>query len=131
MAWRWRKSIGRGPFRINLTKRGIGWSVGVPGLRYGRSPSGRKYISQGIPGTGLYRIKYLPTNPQLPAPTPGTQPGPLPVPPPIHQPPPIVAAAPPAPTQLPGPGAGAPMVTAPNVLSRASGAITRFFDRMF
>jgi hypothetical protein len=28
-----RKSIGRGPFRINLSKRGIGFSVGVRGLR--------------------------------------------------------------------------------------------------
>lgn len=59
MSWRWRKSIGRGPFRINLTKRGIGYSIGIPGLRYGRSPDGRRYVSQGIPGTGLYRIKYF------------------------------------------------------------------------
>lgn len=34
-------------------------SWGVPGLRFGVSPSGRKYISFGIPGTGLYFIKYL------------------------------------------------------------------------
>jgi hypothetical protein len=59
MSWRWRKSIRTGPFRINITKRGVGYSVGIPGLRYGRSPQGRKYVSQSIPGTGLYRIKYL------------------------------------------------------------------------
>lgn len=86
MSWRWRKSIGRGPFRINITKRGIGYSVGIPGLRYGRSPTGRKYVSQGIPGTGLYRIKYLGAKirgrgqtalpPQTTVPVPGPAPAP-------------------------------------------------------
>ena len=59
MGWRWRKSVGRGPLRINLSRNGIGWSLGVPGLRVGRSPSGKGYVSQSIPGTGLYRIKYF------------------------------------------------------------------------
>lgn len=34
-------------------------SWGIPGFRFGVSPSGRKYFSLGIPGTGLYFIKYL------------------------------------------------------------------------
>lgn len=34
-------------------------SWGIPGFRFGVSPSGRKYFSIGIPGTGLYFIKYL------------------------------------------------------------------------
>jgi len=59
MTWRWRRVIGRGPFRITLSKKGVGYSVGIPGLRFGRSPTGRDYASQSVPGTGLYRIKYL------------------------------------------------------------------------
>jgi hypothetical protein len=37
----------------------MGWSWGIPGFRYGISPNGQRYISVGIPGTGLYWIKYL------------------------------------------------------------------------
>ncbi|KAA6341047.1 hypothetical protein EZS27_011138 [termite gut metagenome] len=59
MAWRFRKSKNFGIFRTTLTKKGVGGSVGIPGLRIGVSPDGRKYFSFGIPGTGLYYIKYL------------------------------------------------------------------------
>ena len=73
MGWRFRKTFGRGPFRWTLTKKGIGASWGIPGLRFGISPSGQKYYSVGIPRTGLYYIKYFPvktvlmqlTTPQL------------------------------------------------------------------
>src|SRR3989442_10179228 len=90
MSWRWRKTIRTGPFRINITKRGVGYSVGIPGLRYGRSPQGRKYVSQSIPGTGLYRIKYLgakargrgqatfPAQTTVPGPIPTSTPAPTP-----------------------------------------------------
>lgn len=57
--WRFRKVFHRGPFRWTLSKRGIGRSWGIPGLRYGTSPSGQRYISISIPGTGLYWIKYF------------------------------------------------------------------------
>lgn len=67
--WRFRKVFGRGPFRSTLSKRGIGWSWGIPGLRYGVSPSGQRYISFGIPGTGLYWIKYLKQKPESPPPS--------------------------------------------------------------
>jgi hypothetical protein len=53
MGFFFRKSIGRGPFRINLSKRGIGFSVGVRGLRIGRSSTGRTYTRASIPGTGV------------------------------------------------------------------------------
>ena len=53
MGFFFRKSIGRGPFRINLSKRGVGFSVGIPGLRIGRSATGRKYTRASIPGTGI------------------------------------------------------------------------------
>ncbi|MFZ9688992.1 MAG: DUF4236 domain-containing protein [Phycisphaerales bacterium] len=53
MGWRFRRSIGRGPFRINLSKSGLGWSFGRRGARVGVGASGRKRWSIGIPGTGL------------------------------------------------------------------------------
>jgi hypothetical protein len=62
MGWRFRKIFSSGPFRWTWTKKGVGWSIGVPGLRYGVSPNGSRYISFGIPGTGLYFIKYLDKN---------------------------------------------------------------------
>lgn len=57
--WRFRKVFGRGPLRLTVTKRGVGWRIGGRLLRYGVSPDGRRYVSFGIPGTGLYWIKYL------------------------------------------------------------------------
>lgn len=48
-----RKSFGKGPLRINISKSGIGWSLGIPGLRFGRSSTGRRYTRAGIPGTGV------------------------------------------------------------------------------
>lgn len=59
MAWRFRKVFSTGPFRLSLSRRGVGWSWGVPGLRYGVSADGRRYVSVGFPGLGLYWIKYL------------------------------------------------------------------------
>lgn len=57
--WHWRKSFGRSPFRISFSKKGVGYSVGIRGLRFGRSAAGRLYVSQSIPGTGLRKITYL------------------------------------------------------------------------
>lgn len=59
---RFRKIFSIGPFRTSLSKTGVGFSWGFPGLRFGVSPNGRKYVSMGIPGTGLYMIKYLNSN---------------------------------------------------------------------
>lgn len=53
MGFFFRKSIGRGPLRINLSKSGVGWSLGIPGLRFGRSATGRTTTRAGIPGTGM------------------------------------------------------------------------------
>jgi Protein of unknown function (DUF4236) len=46
-----RKSIGFGPVRVNLSKRGVGLSVGIPGLRVG-TQAGRKglYVRGGTHG---------------------------------------------------------------------------------
>jgi hypothetical protein len=59
MPWRFRRFFGLGPFRWSLNKTGIGWSIGIPGIRYGISPAGQRHISIGIPGTGLYWVKYF------------------------------------------------------------------------
>lgn len=137
MGWRWRKSFGRGPLRINLSKRGIGWSLGIPGLRVGRSPSGRKYVSQSIPGTGLYWTKYFgggrqqtgtqPGAPGVAGPVPHV-PGSVPGAPPQPQlPPPTPAQNPAHPFRGQGPAGSSPRANAGGVV----GAVTRFFDRLF
>lgn len=59
MSWRFRKIYRTGPFRWTWSKRGIGWNWKLPGFRFGISPTGQKYISFGIPGTGFYYIKYF------------------------------------------------------------------------
>jgi hypothetical protein len=60
MAWHWNKSIPLfGGLRTNLSLNGIGWSWGLGFIRFGVSPSGRKWVSFGIPGTGFRYYKYL------------------------------------------------------------------------
>jgi hypothetical protein len=49
----YRKSISLGPFRVNASKSGLGYSVGGRGFRTGVSGSGRKYTSFSLPGTGV------------------------------------------------------------------------------
>ena len=44
-----RKSISAGPFRFNLSKSGVGLSVGVKGLRVGTGPRGH-YVQAGRGG---------------------------------------------------------------------------------
>ena len=53
MGFIYRKSLNLGPFRVNLSKSGIGFSVGGSGFHTGVSSRGRKYTSLGLPGTGL------------------------------------------------------------------------------
>ena len=54
-----RKSFRAGPIRFNLSKRGIGASVGVTGARIGMSSEGRAYVHGGR--GGLYYRKSLGT----------------------------------------------------------------------
>jgi Protein of unknown function (DUF4236) len=70
MGWYLRKSFGFGPLRVNLSKSGIGYSVGVPGARIGANSRGT-YIRMGR--GGVYYQKYLQTN----AGTPQSQPVPV------------------------------------------------------
>jgi hypothetical protein len=59
MAWRFRKIFRQGPFQSTISKRGVGWSVGVSGFRYGVGANGHRHVSAGIPGSGLYWYKDL------------------------------------------------------------------------
>ncbi len=53
MGFRFRKSKNFGPFRINISKSGIGWSVGGKGFRYTKRADGKTQTTTSIPGTGL------------------------------------------------------------------------------
>ena len=53
MGFTFRRSLNLGPFRVNLSRGGVGWSVGGRGFRTGRSGRGRKYTTVSIPGTGV------------------------------------------------------------------------------
>ena len=54
MAFRFQRSVKLLPgVRLNFSKSGIGASFGVPGARYSISPTGRRTITTGIPGTGM------------------------------------------------------------------------------
>ncbi len=60
MSLRFRKSIRIGKLaRINISKSGIGASVGVPGFRIGMGTDGRVRRTVGIPGTGIYNTEVI------------------------------------------------------------------------
>ncbi len=60
MGWTFRKSVGLGPFRVSVSKSGVGYSVGGRGFRVGMNAKGRRYSTFSIPGTGLSYRKNLP-----------------------------------------------------------------------
>jgi hypothetical protein len=68
MGWSFRRSINLGPLRVNLSKSGVGYSVGGRGFRVGQDARGRRYRSVSIPNTGIYRRDYQPQ--AQPAPNP-------------------------------------------------------------
>lgn len=57
MGIRFRKSIKVGPARINFSKSGIGWSIGVKGARLTKKSNGGYRTTAGIPGSGVYCSK--------------------------------------------------------------------------
>jgi hypothetical protein len=59
MGLRFRKSINLGPLRINLSKSGVGFSLGVKGFRIGRSAKGKNTATVSLPGTGLSYVQDL------------------------------------------------------------------------
>ena len=63
MPWGFRRSLKiAGPLRLNLSKSGLGLSLGVPGLHIGKGPRG-SYVRAGLPGTGIYYRKSLGNRP--------------------------------------------------------------------
>jgi Protein of unknown function (DUF4236) len=58
MAWHFRRSLNLGPLKVNLSKSGVGYSVGVRGFRAGRNAKGTAYTAASIPGTGIYNRQY-------------------------------------------------------------------------
>ena len=46
MGWYYRKSVGLGPFRINISKSGIGYSLGGGGFRTGVNARGRASLGR-------------------------------------------------------------------------------------
>lgn len=50
MGFFFRKSVGIGPFRLNLSKSGVGASLGVKGARLTMTPRGTTYITVGSHG---------------------------------------------------------------------------------
>ena len=60
MSIRFRKSMKLLPgVRLNFSKETVGLSFGVPGARYTINSKGRRTVSTGIPGTGLYNVETL------------------------------------------------------------------------
>lgn len=53
MGLRFRKSIKAGPLRINLSKSGVGYSIGGKGFRYTKKAGGGTRTTASIPGTGI------------------------------------------------------------------------------
>lgn len=58
MTWRFRRSLKLGPLKLNFSKSGVGYSVGVRGFRVGKDAKCRSYTAASIPGTGLYNRTY-------------------------------------------------------------------------
>lgn len=59
MGLRFRKSINIGPLRINFSKSGIGFSLGVKGFRVSRSAKGKNTATVSLPGTGVSYVQNL------------------------------------------------------------------------
>ena len=59
MGLRFRKSINIGTLRINFSKSGIGFSLGVKGFRVSRSAKGKMSATASLPGTGLSYVQNL------------------------------------------------------------------------
>lgn len=60
MSVRFRRSMKLMPgVRLNFNKDSVGMSFGVPGARYTVNSKGRRTVSTGIPGTGIYNVETL------------------------------------------------------------------------
>lgn len=74
MGFRFRKSKNFGPFRLNFSKSGIGYSVGVKGFRVTKKAGGGTRTTASIPGTGISYVQDYPdkkTSASTPSPSAG------------------------------------------------------------
>lgn len=53
MGMRFKKSINFGGARLNISKSGVGGSVGGKGFRYTKKANGGTRTTANVPGTGL------------------------------------------------------------------------------
>ena len=53
-----------GGLSTTASSQGLGVSWGIGGVRLGRSPTGRYWVSLSIPGTGIGFFQYLDKNKQ-------------------------------------------------------------------
>jgi hypothetical protein len=53
MGFYFRRSVRVGPFRVNVSRGGVGLSIGAGGFRHGVSGTGRRYTTFSLPGTGV------------------------------------------------------------------------------
>jgi hypothetical protein len=59
MSWRYQKRIRVLPgVHLNLSRSGVGVSIGDRGAHVGWTARGRRYVSWGLPGTGLSWREY-------------------------------------------------------------------------
>ena len=59
MSWRYQKRIRVLPgVHLNLSKSGVGVSIGGRGAHVGWTARGRKYVNWGVPGRGLSWREY-------------------------------------------------------------------------
>lgn len=65
MGFRFRKSINLGHgVRVNISKSGIGYSIGSPGLRVTKTAKGRIRTTASVPGTGISYVSETLTKKQ-------------------------------------------------------------------
>ena len=64
MGLRYRKSVKMGPFRVNFSKSGVGYSVGGKGYRVTKTADGRTRTTMSIPGTGISHVSETKRQPQ-------------------------------------------------------------------
>lgn len=74
MGFRFRKSFKAGPFRINVSKSGIGYSAGVKGFRVTKRADGRTQRTYSVPGTGISYVDTIGGKMQTPRKTRATAP---------------------------------------------------------
>lgn len=56
MGWYFKRTVKLGPVNLNLSRRGVGYSVGLPGLRIGKGARGRKYVTASRHGVYYRRL---------------------------------------------------------------------------